>query len=250
MGQACNDDPLLQQANAAHLPYEGIWEPAPYLQITPKLFDYLREKVGWNIHFTQDAHGCLTPIEAARQAMELEPFKLFFLEDPIGPENARAMRLVREASTTPIVIGEVISSKFEILPMIFEQTVDYMRCSPIHTDGITEAKKLSALAEPFEVKTAFHGPGDVSPIGNAAAVHIDLAISNFGLQESVHHPDVVRDIITGGPNFEDGYLKIGIAGSLGVDINEQLAAKYPYQRNCLPIPRRKDRSVQEYYENI
>ncbi len=245
-GAGRNDDPLLQKANEARLPYEGVWEPEPYLQMAPKLFAYLREKVGWNIQLTHDAHGRLTPIEAARLAKDLEPFKLLFLEDPIGPENSRSMRMVREASTTPIAIGEVISSKYEILPMIIEQTIDYMRCSPIHIGGITEAKKLAALAEPFEVKTAFHGPGDVSPIGNAAAVHIDLAIHNFGLQESVRHPEIVREVITGGPYFENGYLKISDAPGLGVDINEELAAKYPYQRNYLPIPRREDGSIHGY----
>jgi mannonate dehydratase len=245
-GAGRNEDPRLQEANEARLPYEGVWEPEPYLQITPKLFAYLREKVGWNIQLTHDAHGRLTPIEAARLAKDLEPYKLMFLEDPIGPENSRSMRIVREASTTPIAIGEVISSKYEILPMVIEQTIDYMRCSPIHIGGITEAKKLAALAEPFEVKTAFHGPGDVSPIGTAAAVHVDLAIHNFGLQESIRHPEMVREVITGGPYFEDGYLKVPDAPGLGVDINEELAAKYPYQRNYLPIPRREDGSVSGY----
>ncbi len=245
-GAGRNTDPMLSKATAARLPYEGVWEPESYLQMVPKLFAYLREKLGWDIQLLHDAHGRLTPIEAARLAKDLEPFKLMFLEDPIGPENAQSMRRVREASVTPIAIGEVISSKYGILPMIIEQTIDYIRCSPIHIGGITEAKKLAAIAEPFEVKTAFHGPGDVSPIGTAASVHVNLAIHNFGIQEFIHHPAAVGEVITGGPYFEDGYLRISDAPGLGVDINEQLAAKYPYQRNYLPIPRREDGSVHGY----
>lgn len=245
-GAGSRADPALQKAYEARLPYEGVWEPEPYLQSVPRLFAYLRDTAGWNVQLLHDAHGRLTPIEAARLAKDLEPFKLMFLEDPIGPEHFASMGLVRQASTTPIAIGEVISSKHQILPMITGQTIDYMRCSPIHIGGITEAKKLAAIAEPFEIKTAFHGPGDVSPIGDAASVHVDMAIQNFGIQEWIYHPEPVRDVLTGGPYLENGYLKINDAPGLGVDINEELAAKYPYQRHYLPIPRREDGSVQGY----
>ena len=153
------DDPAYQRAKAARLPYEGTWEPEAYLRTVPKLFDYLRRTVGWDVQLLHDAHGRLTPIEAARLLRELEPYKLLYLEDPIGPEHAPSMRRVREAGTTPIAIGEIVSSRYEILPMIVEQTIDYMRCSPIHIGGITEGKKLAAIGEPYEVRTAYHGPG-------------------------------------------------------------------------------------------
>ncbi|MSP14353.1 MAG: bifunctional D-altronate/D-mannonate dehydratase [Chloroflexi bacterium] len=132
------NDPAYQQARNARLPYEGAWEPEPYLQIVPQLFAYLREKVGWDVRLFHDAHGRLTPIEAARLAKDLEPYKLLYLEDPIGPEYAPSMCRVRQASTTPLAIGEIISSKYEILPMIIEQTIDYMRCSPIHICTVRE----------------------------------------------------------------------------------------------------------------
>ncbi len=240
------NDPALTKADEERLPYEGIWEPEPYLQSAPRLFAYLREHVGWDVQLLHDAHGRLTPIEAARLAKDLEPFKLMFLEDPIGPEHSASMQLVRQASTTPIAIGEIISSIHEILPMITAQTIDYMRCAPLHIGGITPAKKLAALAEPFEIKTAFHGPGDISPIGDAAAVHVDMAIQNFGIQEWVRQPDAVREVITGGPYLEAGYLKIADVPGLGVDIDEEAALKHPYQRHYLPIPRRVDGSVQGY----
>jgi mannonate dehydratase len=245
-GAGRHSDPALEQANRARLPYEGVWEPEPYLQSVPRLFAYLREHVGWDVQLLHDAHGRLTPIEAARLAKDLEPFKLMFLEDPIGPEHAASMEVVRRASTTPIAIGEIISSLYEILPMITAQTIDYVRCSPIHIGGITPARKLAALAEPFEIKTAFHGPGDVSPIGDAAAVHVDMAIQNFGIQEWIRQPDAVSEVITGGPYLDAGYLKIADVPGLGVDIDEEAALKHPYQRHYLPIPRRTDGSVQGY----
>jgi mannonate dehydratase len=139
-----------------------------------------------------------------------------------------------------------VSSKYEILPMIVEQTIDYMRCSPIHIGGITEGKKLAAIGEPYEVRTAYHGPGDVSPIGAAASAHVGMAIPNFGIQEWVRHPDAVHEVLTGGPWFDDGYLRVPDAPGLGVDIDEALAARYPHQRKYLPAPRREDGSMHGY----
>jgi len=239
-------NPDKDTALAAQLPYEGTWEPEPYLQSVAPLFAAIREQVGWDVRLLHDAHGRLMPIQAARLARELEPYKLMFLEDPIGPEHADSMKIVRQASTTPIAIGEVISSIHQILPMVTAQTIDYMRCSPIHIGGITAAKKLAALAEPFEVKTAFHGPRDISPIGDAAAVHVDMAIHNFGIQEWGQQSDEVKAIITGGPYFEDGYLRISDVPGLGVDFDEDAARERPYQRHYLPIPRYADTSMAGY----
>ena len=239
-------DPKLDEARQNRLPYEGIWEPYPYLRSVARLFEVVRQRAGWDVQLLHDAHGRLTPNEATQLAKALEPFKLMFLEDPIGPELAPAMELVRAASTTPLAIGETISSIDQILPMVIKRSIDYMRCSPIHIGGITPVRKLAAIAEPFEILTAFHGPGDVGPVGDAASVHVDLAIQNFGIQEWVEHPAAVKDIISGGPYFENGYLKLRDVPGLGVDIDEALAAKYPYQRHYLPIPRREDGSVHGY----
>ncbi len=243
---AATVDPAKEKAIAERLPYEGVWEAEAYLQSVAPMFTKLREAIGWDVKLLHDAHGRLTPVEAARLAKELEPFKLMFLEDPIGPEHADSMKVVRNASTTPIAIGEVISSIYQILPMIKAQTIDYMRCSPIHIGGITAAKKLAALAEPFDIKTAFHGPKDISPIGDAAAVHVDMSIHNFGIQEWGQHDEETQAVITGGPYFEDGYLKIPDVPGLGVDFDEEAARARPFQRHYLPIPRYPDDSVAGY----
>ncbi len=245
-GAEDQNDPEFQRARAERLPYEGEWEPEPYLQIAPRLFEHLRGRLGPEIQLFHDAHGRLSPIEAGRLAKDLEPYHLMFLEDPIGPEHAASMRLVRAASTTPLGIGEIISSKEQILPMIVEQTIDYMRCSPMHIGGITEGKKLAAIAEPFGIRTAFHGPGDVGPIGAAASAHVGMAIPNFGIQEWVRHADIVHAVMSGGPYFEDGYLRLPDVPGLGVDIDEALAARYPYERKYLPATRRADGSMHGY----
>ena len=245
-GAEDQSDPGFQRAKEMRLPYEGTWEPEPYLRIVPRLFDYLRSHIGWDVNLFHDAHGRLTPSEAARLIRELDPYKLMYLEDPIGPEHAASMRRVRQGGTTPIAIGEIISSRYEILPMIVEQTIDYMRCSPMHVGGITEAKKLAAIGEAYDVRTAYHGPGDVGPIGAAANAHVGMAIPNFGIQEWMPHPEAVRAVMTPALSFEDGYLMLSDAPGLGVDIDEEAAKKFPWQRKYLPTPRRADGSVHGY----
>ena len=239
-------DETYRRAREAQLPFEGTFDVEPYLQIVPRLFEHLRSTIGWGTALFHDAHGRLTPNEAARLAQELEPYRLLFLEDPIGPEHTPSMRLVRQASTTPLGIGEIINSVYNVLPLVTEQLIDYMRCGPPHIGGITAAKKTAALAEPFQVKTAYHGPGDISPVGNAASVHVGLSIPNFGVQEWTGYNEQVYEVFQGGPRFEDGLLVVDDTPGLGVDIDEEAAKKYPYRRSYLPIPRRSDGSVIGY----
>lgn len=227
-------------------PEEQIWEPGPYLRTIPKLFEHLRLKFGEEIELLHDAHERCTPIEAGRLLRELEPYHLFYLEDPLRPEHKESFRRIRGYSTTPIAMGELFHSKWDCLPLITEQLVDYIRCTVTHIGGITEAKKIAAIGEPFHVKMAFQGPPDVSPIGHAANVHLDLSMPNFGIQEWPFHEEIVKEVITGGPFFENGYLKVHDTPGLGCDINEEAAKKYPYQRAYLPTCRRLDGSVQDW----
>lgn len=228
------------------LPREEVWEPSPYLRTIPRLFAYLREKLGDEVELMHDVHERLNPIQAARLAKELEPFHLFFLEDPLRPEHKESFRLLRHHSTTPIAMGELYHTKWECLTLITEQLIDFIRCDLGHCGGITEARKIAAIAEPYYVQTAWHGPGDVGPITHAANVHLDLAIPNFGVQEMVFFRDEVRAVIPGGPIYADGYLTVEETPGLGCDINEEAAAKFPYQRAYLPTARRVDGSVHDW----
>jgi mannonate dehydratase len=228
------------------LPVEEIWEPRPYLQTIPRLFAHLRAELGDDIELFHDVHERLTPIQAARLGKELEPYHLFFLEDPLRPEHKESFRVIRQHTTIPLAMGELFTSKWECLPLITEQLIDFIRCDLAHVGGITEARKIAAIAECYQVQTAWHGPPDISPITHAANVHLDLATPNFGVQEWVVHPKEVADVIQGGPTFTDGYLNVSDAPGLGCDIDEKAAAKFPYRRAYLPTSRRADGSVQDW----
>jgi mannonate dehydratase len=225
---------------------EGNWEPSNYLRVVPKMFEYLRTRLGDEMEFLHDVHERLSPIQAARLAKELEPYHLFFLEDPLRPEHKESFRLVRHHSTTPIAMGELFHSKYECLPLITEQLIDYIRCDIGHLGGITEARKIAAIAEPYQVMTAWHGPGDIGPATHAANVHLDCAIPNFGVQEMVFFPEAVNEVMPGAPEFRDGYLIPSEKPGLGVDLDEKAAEKHPYQRAYLPTVRRADGSVHDW----
>lgn len=225
---------------------ESNWEPSRYLSIVPKLFAHLRDKLGDDIEILHDVHERLNPIEAARMARELEPFHLFFLEDPLRPEHKESFRMVRQASTTPIAMGELYNSRHDVLPLITEQWIDFVRCDLTHIGGITEARKIAAIAEPFGIKTAWHGPGDIAPMAHSANVHVDVSIPNFGVQEMVFFPDIVHEVLPGAPEYRDGRLWPNEAPGLGCDINEAAAARYPYKRAYLPTCRRADGAVLDW----
>ncbi len=228
------------------LPPEEIWEPSPYLRIIPRLFEHLRTQIGDETELFHDVHERLSPIQAARLAKELEPYHILFLEDPLRPEHKESFRLIRQHSTTPIGMGELFHSKYECLPLITEQLIDYIRCDIGHIGGITEARKIAAIAEPYQVLTAWHGPGDIAPMTHAANVHLDISIPNFGVQEMVFFPDVVHEVMPGCPAYHDGALWVTDAPGLGTDVDENAAAKYPYQRGYLPVVRRTDGSVYDW----
>ncbi|HUU15195.1 MAG TPA: D-mannonate dehydratase ManD [Terriglobia bacterium] len=230
----------------AGLPQTELFEPGPYLRTVPKLFDHLRSKLGEEVELLHDTHEKLGPIDAARLARELEPYHLFFLEDLLRPEHKESFRVIRQHSTTPLAMGELFNSLWDCVPLITEQLIDYIRCDLGHIGGITAGRKVAALAEAFQVKTAWHGPADIGPPTHAANVHVDISIPNFGVQEMVFFPEVTREVIPGGPTFKEGYMDVDDTPGLGTDVNEEAAKKYPYKRAYLPTARRVDGSVQDW----
>ena len=245
-GRKSSEETAGRVAQQSGLPSTETFEPAPYLRTVPKLFEHLRVKLGEEVELLHDVHERLAPIEAARLARELEPYHLFFLEDPLRPEDKQGFRLIREHSTTPIAMGELFDSLWDCLPLISQQLIDFIRCDLDHIGGITAARKIAALAEFYQVKTAWHGPGDISPPTHAANVHVDISIPNFGIQEMVFFPDVAREVLPGGTTFKDGYMDVDRTPGLGTDLNEEAAKKYPYRRSYLPTARRKDGSMQDW----
>jgi mannonate dehydratase len=225
-----------EPADAA-LPSEHDWDTEKYLRHTPKLFDALRAKLGFEHHLLHDVHHRLTPIEAARLGRDLEPYRLFWMEDATPAEDPDAFRLIRQHTTTPLAVGEVFSSIWDCKPLIEHQLIDYIRATVVHAGGITHLRRIADLAALHQVRTGCHGATDLSPVCMGAALHFDLSIPNFGIQEYMRHTDETDAVFPHGYSFRDGYLHPGEAPGHGVEIDEVLAAKYPYQRAYLPVNR-------------
>ena len=228
------------------LPSESLWSTERYLNFAPKLFKAVREACGEDLHLLHDVHHRLTPIEAARLGKELEPYHLFWMEDPTPAENQEAFRLIREHTVTPIATGEVFNSFWDAHDLIRNQWIDYIRMTIVHGGGITALKKAADFAAIYQVRTGFHGATDLSPITMAAALHFDLAIHNFGIQEHMPHTALTDEVFPHHYTFNAGYMYPGDAPGLGADIDEELAAKYPYQRAYLPIARKLDGTLTDW----
>jgi mannonate dehydratase len=220
---------------------DGIYlDTKKYIKDTIKLFEELRKRIGFDIEICHDVHERIKPIEAIQLAKSLEPYDLFFLEDPIPLEQGEWFRQLREQTTIPLAQGELFNNPYEWKFLITERLIDFVRVHISQIGGITPARKLQIFAEQFGVRTAWHGPGDMSPIGHAANIHIDLASHNFGVQEwsGTEPPNfIIQDlkgpknalleVFPGLPELKSGYVYANDKPGLGVDINEKEAAKYP-----------------------
>ncbi|MGL6160695.1 D-mannonate dehydratase ManD [Microbulbifer sp.] len=236
-------DKMFYEPADADLPSENLWSTQKYLNHVPKLFDTLRDSYGYDHHLLHDVHHRLTPIEAGRLGKELEPYRLFWLEDTVPAELQEGFRLVRQHTTTPLAVGEVFSSIHDCQQLITEQLIDYIRSTIVHAGGITHVRRIAQLAELYHVKTGFHGATDLSPITLGAAVHFDTWVPNFGIQEYMRHTPETDEVFPHDYEFKDGCLIAGEAPGHGVDLNEELAKKYPYQRAFLPVNRLEDGSM-------
>ncbi len=222
------------------LPEEYVWATEPYLEFAPKLFEAIRVRFGMDFHLLHDAHHRLTPIEAARLCKSLEPYRLFWVEDPVPAENQDAFRIIRQHTVTPIAIGEVFSSIWDCKELIENHLIDYIRASVVHAGGITHLRRIADLASLYHVKTGCHGATDLSPVCMGAALHFDIWVPNFGVQEHMPHLEVSESVFPHAYSFENGYMTPGDVPGHGVDIDEALAAKYPYERAYLPVNRKRD----------
>ena len=205
----------------------AYYDPASYARSVPKIFEHIRKTIGFDIELLHDMHERTTPIDAVRVAKELEPYQLFFLEDSLGPETVEWFRIMRQQVTTPLAMGELFNHPLEWRPLIENRLIDYIRCHVSQIGGITPARKLASFCEVYGVRTAWHGPGDTSPVGHAANLHLDLACWNFGIQEWCGFGDIAYEVFPGMPYIKNGYAYIDDKPGLGVDVDEKLAAKFP-----------------------
>jgi mannonate dehydratase len=222
------------------LPVENVWSSEKYLRSVPTLFAAARDKLGWDVHLLHDIHHRLRPIEAARLGRDLEPYRPFWLEDATPAENQESFRLIRQHTTTPLAVGEVFNTIYDCKTLIEEQLIDYIRTAVVHAGGVTHLRKIASLAELYQVRTGCHGATDLSPITMAAALHFDLSVPNFGIQEYMVHTKLTDAVFPHAYSLDDGYMHPGEQPGLGVDIDESLAAKYPYDRAYLPVNRLED----------
>lgn len=233
-------DKMFYEPADAALPTENVWSTPKYLTHTPKLFEKLRDTYGDGHELLHDVHHRLTPIEAARLGKSLEPYRLFWMEDAVPGENQEAFRIVRQHTVTPIAIGEVFNTIWDAKTLIQEHLIDYIRTTVVHAGGITHLRRIADFAALHHVRTGSHGATDLSPVCMGAALHFDIWVPNFGIQEYMRHTDETDAVFPHDYKFENGYLIPGDTPGHGVDIDEKLAAKYEYKPAYLPVNRLED----------
>ncbi|MGH7022848.1 MAG: D-mannonate dehydratase ManD [Caulobacteraceae bacterium] len=239
-------DKLYYEPAGAGDALEQVWSSEKYLPLVPRLFEAARDALGWDVKLLHDAHHRLTPIEAARLASDLEPWRLFWLEDATPADNPDGFRLIRRHSTTPLAVGEVFNSIFDCRRLIEEQLIDYIRAAVVHAGGITHLRRIASLADLYGVKTGCHGATDMSPVTMAAALHFGLSVPNFGIQEYMRHTAETDAVFPHAYAFADGALHPGEAPGLGVELDETLAATFPYRRASLPVARLEDGTMHDW----
>ncbi len=230
----------------SELPAETVWNTPRYLDVVPKLFERLRKDHGDDVELLHDVHHRLSPIEATRLARSVEPYRLFWLEDATPAENQKSFELIRQHSVTALAVGEVFNSIWDCKHLIENQLIDYIRTTLVHGGGITHIRRLADFAALHQVRTGFHGATDLSPVTMGAALHFDTWAPNFGIQEYMLHVELTNEVFPHDYVFRDGRLHVGDTPGHGVDIDEKLAAKYPYSPKQLPIARLEDGAMWDW----
>ena len=207
----------------------AYFDPKKYLREVPGTFEHVRVKFGDDIELLHDVHERLMPVDAVWLARQLEKYRPFFLEDALAPEDGFWFKTIRESCATPIAMGELFNNPMEWQPLIENRWIDYIRCHISQIGGVTPARKLAAYCEPFGVKTAWHGPGDVSPVGHMANVHLDLTTVNFGIQEwcGMETDPRVREVFDGCAEIRDGFAWANDKPGWGIEVDLGKAKKYP-----------------------
>jgi len=206
-----------------------VFEPTPYVNNTIKMFDQLRSKMGFDVELVHDMHERLPPTQALVLLKAVEPYRPFFMEDAFAPEDVAWFQIARQQSTTPLAMGELFVNRHEWLPLVTNRWIDFIRIHISAAGGLNMARKVASCCEFFNVRTAWHGPGNVSPAGHAMNMHLDLACTNFGIQEQTVISPTTQEVFPGCPELKGGYMYSNDRPGLGIDLNEQLAAKFPYK---------------------
>jgi mannonate dehydratase len=205
-----------------------VFEPAYYIRRAMQLFEACRTELGNEVELLHDVHERVSPNQGVQFCKDAEKFKLFFVEDPVSPEDIAYFRQIRQQCATPIAMGELFNSPHEWTPLVAERLIDYIRMHISQMGGLTPARKVAAFAEQFGVKTAWHGPGDVSPIGHMCNVMLGVAAYNFGVNEYSPFNARTQEIFKGCPVMKNGYLYPSELPGWGIEVDEKLAAAAPF----------------------
>ena len=219
------------------------WDPSASIIASVRGTEALRKALGDDVELLFDAHTMFSPIETIQLANRLEPYRLFFYEDPVRPFHAQSLRMVRQKTNAPLATGEQFSHKWEFQPLIEEELVDFHRIDVVHAGGITEAKKILGAAEIHGQKSALHHAS--SPVNGVTCLHIDAAIPNFGIQEWVEYP-ALNELFPNRPLAENGYVRVPSGPGLGLDFDEAEARRRPSRDAELPHRYWPDGSVADY----
>ena len=228
------------------LPEEQPWSTEAYLDFAPRYLEAVRERFGFDFHLLHDVHHRLSPTEAGRLGRSVEDLRLFWMEDPSPAELQDSFRQIRQSTTTPIAVGEVFNSIWDCQQLITERLIDYIRASVVHAGGITHLRRIFNLAELYQVRTGSHGATDLSPVSMSAAVHLDVTVPNFGIQEYMAHDPLTHEVFRPTYELRDGALHPSAAPGLGIELDEEAAARFPYDPKYLPVSRRTDGSVHDW----
>lgn len=239
----CPEKPVPPAHARDVVPAEIVRDPDAYTRFAPRMLAAVRARFGEELHLLHDIHNRVTPIQAARIAREVEPLHLFWLEDPVPTENPEVLRLIRRASTTPIAVGEVLNSIHDCRRMMEEQLIDYIRVTPVHAGGVTQVRRIADFASLYQIRTAFHGAPDMSPVNFGAALHLGRALPNFGIQEYAGHPAEAAEVFHATWRCADGHMTAGEAPGHGVTLDEAAASRFPYRPSFLPVVRVADGSL-------
>ncbi|WP_326609412.1 D-galactonate dehydratase family protein [Streptomyces scopuliridis] len=245
-GDRYDYEPARRSADGPPRPVEEVWDTRAYLRHVPRVFEAVRAEFGPELPLLHDGHHRMTPIQAARLGKDLEPYDLFWLEDATPAEDPTALRLVRQHTTTPLAIGEVFNSPHDYGVLLSERLIDYVRSAVTHVGGVTAMRKLLDLAALYGIKSGIHGPTDISPVGMAAALHLDLAVHNFGIQEYMRHSAGTLEVFRTSYRFGEGLLHPSDQPGLGVELDETAAARFPYAPAYLPVNRLTDGTVHDW----
>ena len=208
-------------------PDGAYYDPRAYAREMLGMIEHVRGAVGDEVELLHDVHERLQPIHAVQFAKDVEQYRLFFLEDALAPEDGEWFRTIRQQCSTPLAMGELFNNPREWQPLVSNRMIDFIRMHVSQLGGITPARDAALFANTRGVRTAWHGPGDTSPVGHAANLHLDLWAPNFGIQEWCRSPEHVYEMFPGLPEVRGGYMYPNDKPGLGIDIDEKLAGKYP-----------------------